>query len=60
MVDEREMKGKGGVVMEEERNIESLKEWDEEGRKRGENIWMKIKNKGRKMKEEIGKEKMEN
>ncbi|MBN3860306.1 2,4-dienoyl-CoA reductase [Neisseriaceae bacterium PsAf] len=56
MVDIRAMTGPGGVVLEDDTNIEKFKNWADIGRSRGVPMWMQINHPGRQMQGNLGQE----
>jgi 2,4-dienoyl-CoA reductase-like NADH-dependent reductase (Old Yellow Enzyme family) len=56
MVDRRAMTGPGGVVLEDERDLERFSRWAEIGRANGAKMWMQINHPGRQMAAALGQE----
>ena len=54
MVDRRAMTGPGGVVLEDERQLDKFREWARIGRARGAQFWMQINHPGRQMQANLG------
>lgn len=56
MVDRRAMTGPGGVVLEDERQLDKFREWARIGRARGAQFWMQINHPGRQMQANLGQQ----
>ncbi|MBB3048205.1 2,4-dienoyl-CoA reductase-like NADH-dependent reductase (Old Yellow Enzyme family) [Litorivivens lipolytica] len=56
MIDPRAMTGPGGVVLEDERQLDKFKRWAEIGRSKGAQFWMQINHPGRQMQNNLGQE----
>ena len=56
MVDRRAMTGPGGVVLEDERQLEKFREWARIGRSHGAQFWMQINHPGRQMQANLGQQ----
>lgn len=56
MVDSRAMTGPGGVVLENDQQLEDFKRWAQIGRSRGAQFWMQINHPGRQMANDLGQE----
>ncbi len=56
MIDPRAMTGPGGVVLEDERQLDKFKRWAEIGRSKGAQLWMQINHPGRQMQNNLGQE----
>ena len=54
MVDRRAMTGPGGVVLEDDRQLEKFREWARVGRAGGAQLWMQINHPGRQMRANLG------
>jgi 2,4-dienoyl-CoA reductase-like NADH-dependent reductase (Old Yellow Enzyme family) len=54
MVDGRAMTGPGGVVLEDDRQLEKFKRWARIGRSRGAQFWLQINHPGRQMQANLG------
>lgn len=54
MVDRRAMTGPGGVVLEDERQLDKFRQWARIGRARGAQLWMQINHPGRQMQANLG------
>lgn len=54
MVDRRAMTGPGGVVLEDERQLDKFREWARIGRAHGAQFWMQINHPGRQMQANLG------
>ncbi|MCY1274941.1 NADPH dehydrogenase [compost metagenome] len=54
MVDSRAMTGPGGVVLEDERNLEKFARWARIGRSNGAQFWLQINHPGRQMQANLG------
>ncbi len=54
MVDRRAMTGPGGVVLEDERQLDKFREWARVGRAQGAQIWMQLNHPGRQMQASLG------
>ena len=54
MIDRRAMTGPGGVVLEDERQLDKFREWARIGRARGAQLWMQINHPGRQMQANLG------
>ncbi|MCS3803724.1 2,4-dienoyl-CoA reductase-like NADH-dependent reductase (Old Yellow Enzyme family) [Chromobacterium alkanivorans] len=54
MVDGRAMTGPGGVVLEDERQLERFRRWARIGRSRGAQFWLQINHPGRQMPASLG------
>ncbi|WP_227103498.1 NADH:flavin oxidoreductase/NADH oxidase family protein [Chromobacterium rhizoryzae] len=54
MVDGRAMTGPGGVVLEDERQMERFRRWARIGRSRGAQFWLQINHPGRQMPANLG------
>ncbi|MFP6847944.1 MAG: NADH:flavin oxidoreductase/NADH oxidase family protein [Pseudomonas sp.] len=56
MVDRHAMTGPGGVVLEDERQLDKFREWARIGRSRGAQIWMQLNHPGRQMQANLGQQ----
>src|SRR3990167_9455208 len=56
MVDRRAMTGPGGVVLEDERQLDKFREWARIGRAQGAQFWMQINHPGRQMQANLGQQ----
>ncbi|NVK38678.1 MAG: 2,4-dienoyl-CoA reductase, partial [Gammaproteobacteria bacterium] len=56
MIDSRAMTGPGGVVLENDQQLEDFKRWAQIGRSRGAQFWMQINHPGRQMAKDLGQE----
>ena len=56
MVDGRAMTGPGGVVLENDRNLEKFRRWAEIGTQNGAQFWMQINHPGRQMPGSLGQQ----
>ena len=56
MIDPRAMTGPGGVVLEDDRQLEKFKRWADIGRSNGAQFWMQINHPGRQMQNNLGQE----
>jgi 2,4-dienoyl-CoA reductase-like NADH-dependent reductase (Old Yellow Enzyme family) len=56
MVDGRAMTGPGGVVLENDRNLEKFRRWAEIGTQNGAQFWLQINHPGRQMPGSLGQE----
>lgn len=56
MVDRRAMTGPGGVVLEDEHQLDKFTRWAEIGRSRGAQFWMQINHPGRQMQNNLDQE----
>lgn len=56
MVDARGMTGPGGVVLEDDRNLERFKQWAQVSRSGGAQAWMQISHPGRQMMAALGQQ----
>ncbi len=56
MVDRRAMTGPGGVVLEDDHQLDKFKRWAAIGRSRGAQFWMQINHPGRQMQNNLGQE----
>lgn len=56
MVDRRAMTGPGGVVLEDEQQLEKFREWARIGRSHGAQFWMQINHPGRQMQANLGQQ----
>ncbi|WP_339526976.1 NADH:flavin oxidoreductase/NADH oxidase family protein [Pseudomonas sp. EA_35y_Pfl2_R111] len=56
MVDRRAMTGPGGVVLEDERQLDKFREWARIGRARDAQMWMQINHPGRQMQANLGQQ----
>lgn len=54
MVDRRAMTGPGGVVLEDDRQLDKFKRWASTGRARGAQFWLQINHPGRQMPANLG------
>lgn len=54
MVDRRAMTGPGGVVLEDERQLERFRQWARIGRSRGAQFWLQINHPGRQVQANLG------
>jgi 2,4-dienoyl-CoA reductase-like NADH-dependent reductase (Old Yellow Enzyme family) len=54
MVDSRAMTGPGGVVLEDDRQLEKFKRWARIGRSKGAQFWLQINHPGRQMRANLG------
>jgi 2,4-dienoyl-CoA reductase-like NADH-dependent reductase (Old Yellow Enzyme family) len=54
MVDSRAMTGPGGVVLEDERQLEKFERWARIGRSKGAQFWLQINHPGRQMQANLG------
>lgn len=56
MIDPRAMTGPGGVVLEDDRQLDKFKRWAAIGRSKGAQFWMQINHPGRQMQNNLGQE----
>ncbi|MGL4315236.1 MAG: NADH:flavin oxidoreductase/NADH oxidase family protein [Pseudomonas sp.] len=56
MIDRRAMTGPGGVVLEDERQLDKFREWARIGRAQGAQFWMQINHPGRQMQANLGQQ----
>jgi 2,4-dienoyl-CoA reductase-like NADH-dependent reductase (Old Yellow Enzyme family) len=56
MVDGRAVTGPGGVVLEDDRQLDKFKRWASIGRSRGAQFWLQINHPGRQMQANLGQE----
>jgi 2,4-dienoyl-CoA reductase-like NADH-dependent reductase (Old Yellow Enzyme family) len=56
MVDRRAMTGPGGVVLEDQRQLQAFRQWAQIGRANGAQIWMQINHPGRQMQASLGQQ----
>ena len=56
MVDGRAVTGPGGVVLEDDRNLDKFKRWASIGRSKGAQFWLQINHPGRQMQANLGQE----
>ncbi|MDA7087500.1 NADH:flavin oxidoreductase/NADH oxidase family protein [Pseudomonas sp. SA3-5] len=56
MVDRRAMTGPGGVVLEDERQLDKFRNWARIGRARGAQIWVQLNHPGRQMQANLGQQ----
>jgi 2,4-dienoyl-CoA reductase-like NADH-dependent reductase (Old Yellow Enzyme family) len=56
MVDRRAMTGPGGVVLEDQRQLEAFRQWAQIGRANGAQIWMQLNHPGRQMQANLGQQ----
>jgi len=56
MVDRRAMTGPGGVVLEDDKFIDTFKRWAQIGRSQGAQVWLQINHPGRQMQSNLGQE----
>ncbi|MCU4582169.1 NADH:flavin oxidoreductase/NADH oxidase family protein [Acinetobacter gyllenbergii] len=56
MVDRRAMTGPGGVVLEDEKYLDTFKRWAQIGRSKGAQVWLQINHPGRQMQANLGQE----
>ncbi|MES2818676.1 MAG: NADH:flavin oxidoreductase/NADH oxidase family protein [Pseudomonadota bacterium] len=54
MVDSRAMTGPGGVVLEDDKQLEKFKHWARVGRSNGAQFWLQINHPGRQMRANLG------
>lgn len=54
MVDRRAMTGPGGVVLEDERQLDKFRQWAKVGRARGAQFWLQINHPGRQVQANLG------
>lgn len=54
MVDNRAMTGPGGVVLEDERHLDTFRQWARIGRSQGAQFWLQINHPGRQMQANLG------
>lgn len=54
MVDRRAMTGPGGVVLEDEKYLDTFKRWAKIGRSKGAQVWLQINHPGRQMQSNLG------
>ncbi|WP_186206808.1 NADH:flavin oxidoreductase/NADH oxidase family protein [Burkholderia gladioli] len=54
MIDRRAMTGPGGVVLEDDANLDRFRRWAEASRAGGAQVWMQINHPGRQMPAELG------
>ncbi|MEO4046050.1 NADH:flavin oxidoreductase/NADH oxidase family protein [Pseudomonas sp. CAU 1711] len=54
MIDRRAMTGPGGVVLEDERQLDKFRAWAQAGRARGAQFWMQLNHPGRQMQANLG------
>lgn len=56
MVDRRAMTGPGGVVLEDEKYLDTFKRWAQIGRSKGAQVWLQINHPGRQMQSNLGQQ----
>lgn len=56
MIDRRAMTGPGGVVLEDDRQLEKFRQWARIGRAQGAQFWMQINHPGRQMQANLGQQ----
>jgi 2,4-dienoyl-CoA reductase-like NADH-dependent reductase (Old Yellow Enzyme family) len=56
MIDSRAMTGPGGVVLENDRQLEKFRQWAGVGRARGAQFWLQINHPGRQMRSNLGQQ----
>jgi 2,4-dienoyl-CoA reductase-like NADH-dependent reductase (Old Yellow Enzyme family) len=56
MVDRHAMTGPGGVVLEDERQLDKFREWARIGRSKGAQIWVQLNHPGRQMQTNLGQQ----
>lgn len=56
MIDRRAMTGPGGVVLEDDSQLDKFKEWARIGRSQGAQFWMQINHPGRQMQANLGQQ----
>jgi 2,4-dienoyl-CoA reductase-like NADH-dependent reductase (Old Yellow Enzyme family) len=56
MVDRHAMTGPGGVVLEDERQLDKFREWARIGRSKGAQIWVQLNHPGRQMQANLGQQ----
>ncbi|MCJ0762828.1 NADH:flavin oxidoreductase/NADH oxidase family protein [Variovorax terrae] len=56
MIDSRAMTGPGGVVLEDERQLDRFRRWAQAGRARGAQFWLQINHPGRQMRMSLGQQ----
>ncbi len=56
MVDRRAMTGPGGVVLEDDQQLEKFREWARTGRARGAQFWLQINHPGRQIRANLGQQ----
>ncbi len=56
MIDRRAMTGPGGVVLEDDRQLDKFRRWAAIGRARGAQFWLQINHPGRQMQANLGQE----
>ncbi|KAE9799099.1 2,4-dienoyl-CoA reductase, partial [Escherichia coli] len=56
MVDRRAMTGPGGVVLEDEKHLDTFKKWAQIGRSKGTQMWLQINHPGRQMQANLGQQ----
>jgi 2,4-dienoyl-CoA reductase-like NADH-dependent reductase (Old Yellow Enzyme family) len=56
MIDRRAMTGPGGVVLEDESQLEKFRTWAAAGRSKGAQFWMQINHPGRQMQANLGQQ----
>ncbi|MBN3854217.1 NADH:flavin oxidoreductase/NADH oxidase family protein [Paraburkholderia sp. Ac-20340] len=54
MVDSRAMTGPGGVVLEDDRQLDAFRQWASVGRSKGAQFWLQINHPGRQMRANLG------
>ena len=54
MIDRRAMTGPGGVVLEDDRQLDKFREWARIGRAKGAQFWLQINHPGRQMQANLG------
>ncbi|MDF3931814.1 NADH:flavin oxidoreductase/NADH oxidase family protein [Pseudomonas citronellolis] len=54
MIDRRAMTGPGGVVLEDERQLDKFREWARVGRARGAQFWLQLNHPGRQVQVNLG------
>jgi len=54
MIDRRAMTGPGGVVLEDDRQLASFRDWADIGRARGAQFWLQLNHPGRQMMKDLG------
>lgn len=56
MVDRRAMTGPGGVVLEDEKHLDTFKKWAQISRSKGAQVWLQINHPGRQMQANLGQQ----
>jgi 2,4-dienoyl-CoA reductase-like NADH-dependent reductase (Old Yellow Enzyme family) len=56
MIDRRAMTGPGGVVLEDNSQLEAFRNWARTGRAKGAQVWLQLNHPGRQMQKNLGQE----